>query len=260
VTPPEAFDLLFDEELDEGAGLPPPLRRVYGGDWTIPAGAEPYVYVNFVVSRDGRVSFREPGHLGGGPVSAFDRRDRWLMGVLRARADAVLIGDGTLMAEPDHVWTAEGIYPEEAAAFRAVREAEGRSAHPLLVVLSLRTLPTGAAMLERNDLEVLVATPDAGEDAVDLRALTAKLAGRGVRTLLCEGGPRVYGALLRSGLGFDEFLTLSPLVLGESNEGPERPSLVEGTAFAPGEAPASRLLSVRRGGDYLYLRSRYPGG
>jgi riboflavin biosynthesis pyrimidine reductase len=258
VTPPDAFDLLFEDGDDEGRGLPPALQRVYGGDWLVPEAA-PYVYSNFVVSRDGRVSFRVPGHLGGGPVAGFDRRDQWLMGLLRARADAVLIGDATLAAEPEHLWTAEGVFPDEAKAWRELREAEGRQEQPLVVVLSLDgELPPDAEILARDDLEVLVATPDEGDDAVDLRTLAASLGARGVRTLLCEGGPRVYGSLISSGLGFDEFLTLSPLVLGESSDGPPRPSLVEGTAFAPGATPSSRLLSVRRGGDYLYLRSRYP--
>jgi riboflavin biosynthesis pyrimidine reductase len=260
VTPADAFELLHEAASDDGEGLPPELRAVYGGDWRIPRG-HPYVYVNFVVSRDGRVSFREPGHLGGGSVSAFDRRDQWLMALLRARADAVLIGDATVAAEPEHVWTAETVFPEEAATWAALRETEGRRAAPLVVILSADgEVPDESAMFRRDDLEVLVATPEPGADAVDLRALAARLADEHrVGTLLCEGGPRVYGSLLASRLAFDEFLTLSPLVLGEAPDGPPRPSLVEGVAFAPGETPVSRLLSVRRGGDYLYLRSRYGG-
>jgi riboflavin biosynthesis pyrimidine reductase len=84
------------------------------------------------------------------------------------------------------------------------------------------------------------------------------LAGRwGVRTIVCEGGPRLYGAMLREGLVVDEFLTVSPLLLGDDGVGAHRPSLVEAVRFPPGGAPRSRLLSVRAGGDHLYLRSRY---
>jgi riboflavin biosynthesis pyrimidine reductase len=273
--PASWFDVLVDNPAPEGIGLPESVRAVYGGDWKLAADSgRPYIYVNFVVSRDGRVSFNETEHMGGGPVSSFDRRDQWLMGLLRARADAVLVGDATVRAEPDHVWTAEYIFPEDDAAFRSLREAEGRAPRPLQVVLSLKgDLPGGAASLASGD--VLVPTTSAGarrlqdasgfevlelgEDEVDLPRLVATLAKRfGVRTLLCEGGPRVYGSVLRSGLAFDEFLTLSPLVIG-ADERHERPSLVEGAAFAPGAAPSSKLLSVRRGGDYLYLRSRYTG-
>jgi len=99
-----------------------------------------------------------------------------------------------------------------------------------------------------------------GAGPIDFERLVGALVDRyGIATLLCEGGPRVYGTLLGAGRGHDEFLTLSPLVLGEREDGPRRPSLVEAVSFAPGEAPRSRLLSVRRSGDYLYLRSRYPG-
>jgi riboflavin biosynthesis pyrimidine reductase len=213
--------------------------------------------------------------MGGGAVAKFDRRDQWLMGLLRARADAILVGDATVRAEPDHVWTAEHIFPEDEAAFGALREAERRTDQPLHVVLSLDgDVPTDAASLASG--HALVSTTRAGarrlhgntagfellelgEAEVDLARLVTTLAERfGVRTLLCEGGPRVYASLLRSGLGFDEFLTLSPIVIG-ADERHGRPSLVEGAAFAPGAAPSSALLSVRRGGDYLYLRSRYPG-
>jgi len=91
---------------------------------------------------------------------------------------------------------------------------------------------------------------------IDLRR---SLHDRGYGRLLCEGGPRAYGSLLRAGQIDDEFLTLSPIVIGNhpAGAGRHRPSLIEGVAFAPGETPVQRLLSVRRAGDLLFLRSRY---
>jgi riboflavin biosynthesis pyrimidine reductase len=41
------------------------------------------------------------------------------MGLLRARADAILVGDNTLRAETEHLWTAAAIFPDDAAAFAA---------------------------------------------------------------------------------------------------------------------------------------------
>jgi riboflavin biosynthesis pyrimidine reductase len=268
------FEVLLEEEPGDGAGLPAPFRAVYGGDWSLSGpAAQPYLFVNLVVGHDGRVSFNDPGHVSGSDVSGFDARDRWLMGLLRARADAVLVGDGTMRAEPDHIWTAEFIAPEEADAFAALRRAEGRRSFPLQVILSQSgELPLDAAVLGRDELELVVATTSEGGDAaretgatvlelgteaVDVRALLDELDARGARTVLCEGGPRVYGSLLAAGAQLDEFLTLSPFVLGDGPGGPQRPSLVEGVRFAPGAAPRSRLLSVRRGGSHLYLRSRY---
>ena len=123
----------------------------------------------------------------------------------------------------------------------------------------IATTSAGARWLRTHTDGVGFEILELGEAEVDMGRLVETLAERfGVQTLLCEGGPRVYGSFLRSRLGFDEFLTLSPLVIG-ADEGHERPSLVEGAAFAPGGAPSSNLISLRRGGDYLYLRSRYPG-
>jgi riboflavin biosynthesis pyrimidine reductase len=200
------------------------------------------------------------------------------MGLLRARADAVMVGDGTVNAEPEHVWTPAGICPSDVEAFAALREHEGRRRHPLQVFVSKDgRLPWDAEVFAHAELEVVVATagptPDdvpacpariefvsfpAGE--VDFRALAHTLLERhDVRTVVCEGGPRLYGTLLRAGVVLDEFVTLSPIVVGDDGEGIHRPSLVEGVRFSPGSSPRSRLLSVRSGGDHLYLRSRYGG-
>lgn len=274
------FTLLFDEATDDGLGLPPTVREAYGSDWRLPRlRRRPYVYVNFVLSRDGRVSFNEPGHMAGAEVSGFDAWDRWLMGLLRARADAILMGDNTLRVEPDHVWTAEFLCPEDAELFAGLRRHEARSPMPLQVFLSLegnvdvsaatifsvpeahvllatgthgasraRALPAGAARMDVLEL---------GEEAVDVGTLLAVLHDQyGVATVLCEGGPRAYGSLVAAGCVDDEFLALSPVVIGSCPDRP-RPGLIEGACFTPASSPRSRPLSLRRAGDLLFLRSRY---
>lgn len=280
--PPRWFELLLDEDDRAGASLPEPFQAVYGGNWRVPL-EDPYVYVNFVVSRDGRVSFAEPGHNSGADVSDFDPRDQWLMGLLRARADAVMVGDGTLAIELDHLWTADFICPKDAEAFDQLRRTEALRPVPLTVFVSiLGDLPWEATVFTEPSAEIVVATTPSGARAietasptvagtldvlafggeqVDLGALVGTLASRfGVERLLCEGGPRLYGSLLQARVAHDEFVTLSPLVLGDDRNGPVRPSLVEGVRFAPASAPRSRLVSVRRAGDHLYLRSRYAAG
>jgi hypothetical protein len=64
--------------------------------------------------------------------------------------------------------------------------------------------------------------------------------------------------MLAAGQIDEEFLTLSPVMIGNRPPGPARPrpSLVEGVAFAPGAAPIMRPVSLRRAGDHLFLRSR----
>jgi riboflavin biosynthesis pyrimidine reductase len=283
VGPGMPFVSLLDEDSGPGVPLPEPFQRVYGGDWLLPApeAERPYTYVNFVTSRDGRVSFSEPGHLGGGDVSLFNAHDQWLMGLLRARCDAVLNGDNTLRLDPPLLLTPDFIFPADAAAFAALRAAEGRQAVPLHVILSLEgDLPIEAEVFGRPEIPLLIATTtrgvaparvvlgdranvtvrDFGIERVDPVALMATLRREyGVRSLLCEGGPRTYGSLLEAGQVDDEFLTLSPIVIGNhpAGNGRPRPSLVEGIAFPPGQAPRQRLLAIRRADDHLFLRSRY---
>jgi 5-amino-6-(5-phosphoribosylamino)uracil reductase len=277
VGPGSPFVLLFETGRAAGVSLPEIFRSIYGGDWRIPQQPRrPYVFVNFAVSHDGRISFNEPGHLGAADVNQRNPHDRWLMGLLRARADAVLIGDGTLRAAVAHVWTPDYIFPEDAAAFAALRRREGRTPVPWLVVLSQTGELPANAEVWRERMPVVVVTPrgrghavrsmrhrgrvrllELGADTVDVRQLMAILARQfGVRTLLCEGGARTYGALLRAGCVDEEFLTICPLVIGSGSAGRPRPSLVEGATFMPGAAPRLRLCSIRQAGDYLFLRSQ----
>ena len=273
------FEVLWDGDDRSGQSLPPALQAIYG-DWRLPEfPGRPYVYSNFVISHDGRISFNMPGAAGGGPVSDFNTHDQWLMGLLRARADAILVGDNTLRQEPDHIWTAAAICPQDAPALTALRLAEGRQPQPLQVFASLDgALATDAAVFRQPSLQVVVATTKSGavharnllghlpqvhylalgDTTCDLAALMETLFQTyHVRTLLCEGGPRLYGSLLQAEQLDDEFLTHSPLVLGSPAAGPARPGMVEGHAYLPGAAPRVRLLSVRRAGDYLFVRSSY---
>jgi len=277
--PDTPFTVLFDHPDAEGLPLPPDAASHYL-PWHIPRMLErPWVYVNFVASHDGRVSFNLPDAMGGGAISDFNPNDQWLMGLLRARADAVIVGDNTLRQEPRHLWTPEFIYPQEPA-FMDLRRAEERPDTPLQVIVTLSgQVPVDAGIFHRSNLQVLIAGTDdgiataqalladrshiaylaLGRDAVDLDALIHQLATRfSARTLLCEGGPTLYGSLVQAGLVDEEFLTLSPLVIGNPPGAHARPSLVEGVAFTPEDAPRLQLASALRAGDHLFLRSRYP--
>jgi riboflavin biosynthesis pyrimidine reductase len=271
---------LFDESTDDGPGLPDGFRAVYGSDWRLPQpAARAYVYSNFVLSRDGRVSFNEPGHMSGGEVSGFSENDRWLMALLRARADAILMGDNTLRIEPDHVWTAEHIFPEDAEPFADLRRVEQRAPVPLQVFLSLDgDVDVGAAAIfSRDDAHIVLATTtrgaararglpatrarvdvvELGSESVDIRALLDLLReSYGVGTVLCEGGPRAFGSVVAAGCLDDEFLTLSPVVVGSAPDVP-RPGLIEGVTFPASSHPQSRPVTLHRAGDLLFLRSNY---
>src|SRR5207245_206468 len=111
------FDVL---DRSEGA-LPPPLAKLYDGDLWIPDGC---VYANFVSSIDGIVALEGGTAPSGGIISGRNEADRFVMGLLRAFADAVLLGAGTVRAEgPRALWTPEFIFPAATDGFRALRHS-----------------------------------------------------------------------------------------------------------------------------------------
>jgi riboflavin biosynthesis pyrimidine reductase len=125
------FDVLFEAAGLPEYALPVDLKHVYGRL----GFAERVVYANFVASIDGVVTLgAKPS--AGSVISGKEAADRFVMGLLRACADAVVLGAGTLRATPGHLWTPAHVYPALATEFTALRSALGRSAQPLLVVLT----------------------------------------------------------------------------------------------------------------------------
>ena len=284
--PDRPFETLFDAEISnpgEGLALHPDFAAVYGGPLGLAPATDglPLLAMNFVAAHDGRVAFNHPDHRGGGPISGFDDNDVWLMGLLRARADAVVVGEGTLAAEPRHINTPDDIYPKDSEAFAALRRHEKRSALPIFSYITFAgNLPPESRVFTMEDAHIVVATTtlgaqrirekvrpegkldilEFGDDGVDLQRYARIMAeDYGVEFLLCEGGATLYGALLAAGIVNEPFITRSPLVVGENPDNP-RPSLVEGTGWLPEGAPRMQIVSVRKAGDYLYMRYRatYP--
>jgi riboflavin biosynthesis pyrimidine reductase len=116
--------------------LPPRLARLYGTFRLPRARSDFHVYSNFVSTLDGVVSLQVKGHSGGGDISGFSAQDRMVMGLLRAAADAVVVGSGTLAADPDHVWTPEAICPELKTDYRRLDAALRKRAAALNVIVS----------------------------------------------------------------------------------------------------------------------------
>src|SRR6266487_4477323 len=91
------LETLFEvEHRSDLLPLPPELEVLFGRFKLPLHSRRPYVIGNFVTTIDGVVSLNVPGHLSGGDISGFDAHDRVLMGLLRAIADAVIVGAGTL--------------------------------------------------------------------------------------------------------------------------------------------------------------------
>jgi riboflavin biosynthesis pyrimidine reductase len=259
--------------LWERAGLPAyPLPAIlsdaYGGSIGF---RSPTLYANFVTSLDGVVAADDasPSAISGGAEA-----DRMVMGLLRACAEAVVVGAGTLRAEPRHLWTPERIHPPLDPAYAELRAALGLPTSPRLVLLTrtgavdpslpafergalVVTTAAGAAALQGKlpaaSAVVALAGPDVGPaDVLEV------LRGEGFRVVLTEGGPTILGQFLAAGLLDELFLTLSPRLAGRDGES-HRLGLVEGHAFDPSALPAATLLSVKRHRSHLFVRYRLDG-
>jgi riboflavin biosynthesis pyrimidine reductase len=259
------LELLYEASPLPAFDLPDELHERYGG----PIGFdEPRVFANFVGSLDGVVA-APPLVQSAKLISADNDSDRFVMGLLRACADAILIGSGTLQASPRSLWTPGGPYPAAADAFAELRRRRGQPESPALVVLTATGLIDPAhPALERG---ALVLTTDGGATrlgrlpersevvslgeglAVDVVAALELLRERGHRLVLAEAGPHVFGSLVAAGLVDELFITVSPLLAGRA-EALTRLGLVEGADLLEQERPAARLLGVRRDGGHLFLR------
>src|SRR5260370_40480776 len=258
------FSVLVDEAERPPYDLPEPLSRTYGrlgfGDRV--------VYSNFVSSLDGVVRFGS-GISAGSAISGKYPADRFVMGLLRACADAVVIGAGTLRATPGHLWTPAHVYPDLAMEFAVLRKTLGLSLEPRLVLLTATgdldmkhpALVKGAIVLTTKAVAKQIARrlPPASEvialgagKTLEVKHAFGELPKMGFDVVLTEGGPTLMGEVIKAGLLDEMFLPVSPVLAGRSKE--LRMGMVEGAELLPKTPVWSRLLSARRHGDHLFLR------
>jgi riboflavin-specific deaminase-like protein len=213
----------------------------------------PYLITNFVLTLDGRAT------IGGrsGPIGS-ETDTEMLLG-LRTRVDAVMIGAGTMRAERYG-------RPLGDPQVRARRERTGLSQDPLMVIVSGRLdLPWDAPLFTEPGGRALVFTasdtepPDTAcslrvvrhEGAVDLAAALAHLrTERGIRALLCEGGPRLHAQLIEAELVDELFVTHAPKLAGG-----EGPGLVTGLDEGERRLELAALLHEPGTGE-LFARYR----
>jgi 5-amino-6-(5-phosphoribosylamino)uracil reductase len=197
--------------------------------WERPPDDRPFVATNFAVTVDGRASIDGRS----GPIGS--EADTEMLARLRTRFDAVMIGAGTMRVE-----RYGRIVPSQGQRER--RERLGLPHDPLMVIVSGRLdLPWDAPLFTDGGGRVLIFTASEAEppetatslrvvrheDFVDVAvALQHLRAERGVRALLCEGGPRLHGQLWANGLVDELFLTTAPrLAAGDAPRIVEEASL-----------------------------------
>lgn len=282
------FEILFDHAepslVDDPAYLP------YGNLGFPPSQKDrPWIYANFVQSLDGVASFKGQ-HAAGADISQ-SPEDRWLMDLLRAHADGVLLGINTLVEETTVLGSRGPVYQVDVPALRNLRQKLGLKREKNIFVTGasrldlsafrvfdgdqvdpiIITTTAGAGRLQQNKshphVQVIVAVEG---EVVDLRVAMQILHQRfGVRRLLCEGGPTLYGHMAGAGFIDEKFVTVSPLEIGiqippeqrpsvaeESDPPRQRPTTLMAHGFLKENAPWYRWISCRRIENHQFNRYR----
>jgi len=270
---------LFESKRGPALPLPPRLLRLYGNLRMSEPRSSPLVYSNFVSTLDGVVSLQVKGHSGGGDISGFSLQDRMVMGLLRAVADAVIVGRGTLEADPRHVWTPQEICPELANDYARLRSALRKPEAALNVIVSgTGRIDLRWPVFASGRVPVMIVTTRAGEKSLRRQKPPAWVAIRSIRggrtiapgaildevpmssggKILVEGGPSLLGSFYKENLIHEQYLTLAPQIAGR-DRGDNRMSLAMGTTFAPRDPRWGTPTDVRLGAGLLFLRYSFDG-
>lgn len=284
------FEVLFDHSepspFDDSAFAP------YGNfGLPLPPPNRPWIYTNFVQTLDGIASLL--GKQGSGRFISQSAEDRWLMDLLRAHADGVMMGMNTLLEEqrsrgPNSRGIVFRVVRPEMKSLRQrlgkVRERnifvtraldldlsrfsafDGDVVEPVIV-----TSAAGAERLRAHSAAAHVTVIASGEgETVHFRSAIRMLREQlGIKHLLCEGGPALYGTLARQDLIDEKFVTISPLDAGHivppeqerlagELDVPQlrRPTTFEGAGFTHENMTRWTWLSCRKAGDHQFSRYR----
>lgn len=223
----------------------------------------PFVYINMAMTADGKITSARREY----PRFTSDL-DRRTMDRLRAEADAIVVGAGTLRADDPPL----KVRDEE---MRAYRESLGKSGAPLRVVVTAsgsigesrrffddteggERIVATVEILEAQKLAALQSKAEVwqlGQAEVDLQRLLDRLGRRGARRVLVEGGGELNWRFIREELADELYVTIAPALLG----GREAPTLLEGSGFPMASRRRLRLLELRREGDEIYCRYELVG-
>ena len=187
----------------------------------------PYVMCSMIASVDGAAVIDGSSAPLGSPT------DLSVLLALRAAADVVLVGAGTVRADaygaPSHAGLTIAVVTRSAKLdFSSPLFASGAG-----IVVTTHEAPA-----------VPVRSIRAGRGDVDLAGALAQLGG-GV--VLCEGGPSINAQLFAAGLVDELCLTVSPLLAGG-----DEPRIAQGTSVTPPER--LQVVHVAEDDHYLFIR------
>jgi diaminohydroxyphosphoribosylaminopyrimidine deaminase/5-amino-6-(5-phosphoribosylamino)uracil reductase len=216
----------------------------------------PFVIAKFAASLDGR-------------IAAASGDSRWISGPQslqwaheqRTTVDAIMVGANTILVDNPQLTARPGGQESDRQPLRIVVDSGDRTPADAcvlqgpgraLIATSERSDPSWRRALEAAGAEVLVLPGDG--DSLDLGALLKALAGRGVLSLLVEGGGILLGSVFDQGLVDKVQVIIAPMIIGAG----EAPAAVAGRgAHRLAQAWRLRDVTVERLGDDI-LVTGYP--
>ncbi|MBC7109702.1 MAG: 2,5-diamino-6-(ribosylamino)-4(3H)-pyrimidinone 5'-phosphate reductase [Archaeoglobi archaeon] len=217
---------------------------------------KPYVIVNSAMSMDGKISTVERVQ-----TRISSEWDRKRVDALRASADAIMVGIGTVLSDDPSLTV-------KSEKLRRKRISEGMDENPLRVVVDSKLrIPENAEILQKGAGKRLIFTTSlapkekidkisrfaevliAGEERVDLRRAMEELHRRGVRRVLVEGGGTLIFSLLRENLVDEISVYIGNFVIG----GESAPTLADGEGFTE-NFPRFHLSSIITDSEGVLLR------
>jgi riboflavin biosynthesis pyrimidine reductase len=182
--------------------------------YAYPSTQRPWIRTNFVSTVDG-AAYAGDGKSGslGGPA------DKQVFALLRSLADVIVVGAGTARTEgyqpvrPDEIDSelrsrlGLSVVPPIAAVSRRLDIPDALATNGQIVITTADA-PVAAREALASDVDVIAV----GEGEIDWIAVLDELAERGLRQVLCEGGPSLHGELVALDLVDEVCLTIAPLM------------------------------------------------
>ncbi|AKB77057.1 5-amino-6-(5-phosphoribosylamino)uracil reductase [Methanosarcina horonobensis HB-1 = JCM 15518] len=222
----------------------------------------PFIFINSAMSADGKLSTKERKQVKISGKLDFERVDE-----LRAQADAIMVGIGTVLAD-DPSLTVKS--PERKNA----RKAAGKSENPVRIIVdSAARTPLDADIFKKGEgLRIIAVSNSApaekiksleekaliiktGDLKVDLKELAAKLKQIDIDTLMVEGGATLNWGMLSAGLVDEVYTFVGNLIIG----GKTAPTFTDGEGFTEAELLELELLSAEKIEEGMLLKWKVKG-
>ena len=222
----------------------------------------PFIFINSAMSADGKLSTKERKQVKISGKLDFERVDE-----LRARADAIMVGIGTVLAD-DPSLTIKS--PER----RVARKASGKDENPVRIIVdSSAKTPLDADIFKKGEgLRIVAVSNSAPEEKiksleekalviktgdlkVDLTELAVKLKEMDINTLMVEGGATLNWGMLSAGIVDELYIFIGNLIIG----GKTAPTFADGEGFTEAELSGLELISAEKIGDGVLLKWKVKG-